>query len=130
MLTRKILLVDDEPYIIKSLSFVLEKKGYNVLCANNGDDAIDKIKSYKPDLVLLDVMMPKKNGYDVCVEVRKYQEFRDLYIIMLTAKSQDVDKEKGFQAGANEYLTKPFSPVKMLQRIEEIFNDTGEYSEL
>ncbi|MEQ8173013.1 MAG: response regulator [Candidatus Eremiobacterota bacterium] len=122
MLTKKILLVDDEPYIIKSLSFVLEKKGYNVLCANNGDDALDKIKSYRPDLVLLDVMMPKKNGYDVCLEIRKYQEFKDLYIIMLTAKSQDVDKEKGLQAGANEYLTKPFSPVKMLQRLEEIFS--------
>ena len=122
MLTKKILLVDDEPYIIKSLSFVLEKKGYNVLCANNGDDALDKIKSYRPDLVLLDVMMPKKNGYDVCLEIRKYQEFKDLYIIMLTAKSQDVDKEKGLQAGANDYLTKPFSPVKMLQRLEEIFS--------
>lgn len=124
MLTRKILLVDDEPYIIKSLCFVLEKKGYNVLCANNGEDALDKIKSYRPDLVLLDVMMPKKNGYDVCMEIRKYQEFKNLYIIMLTAKSQDADKEKGLQAGANEYLTKPFSPVKMLQRLEEIFSGT------
>ncbi len=124
MLTKKILLVDDEPYIIKSLSFVLEKKGYNVLCANNGDDALDKIKSYRPDLVLLDVMMPKKSGYDVCLEIRKYQEFKDLYIIMLTAKSQDADKEKGLRAGANEYLTKPFSPVKMLQRLEEIFGGT------
>ncbi|MEQ8225112.1 MAG: response regulator [Candidatus Eremiobacterota bacterium] len=122
MLTKKILLVDDEPYIIKSLSFVLEKKGYNVLCASNGDDALDKIKSYRPDLVLLDVMMPKKTGYDVCLEIRRYQEFKDLYIIMLTAKSQDADKEKGLQAGANEYLTKPFSPVKMLQRLEEIFS--------
>jgi len=122
MLTRKILLVDDEPYIIKSLCFVLEKKGYNVLCANNGEDALDKIKSYRPDLVLLDVMMPKKNGYDVCLEIRKYQEFKNLYIIMLTAKSQDADKEKGLQAGANEYFTKPFSPVKMLQRLEEIFS--------
>jgi len=121
MLTKKILLVDDEPYIIKSLSFVLEKKGYNVLCASNGDDALDKIKSYRPDLVLLDVMMPKKTGYDVCLEIRKYQEFKDLYIIMLTAKSQDADKEKGLKAGANEYLTKPFSPGKMLQRLEEIF---------
>jgi len=124
MLTKKILLVDDEPYIIKSLSFVLEKKGYNVLCANNGDDALAKIKSYRPDLVLLDVMMPKKSGYDVCLEIRKYQEFKDLYIIMLTAKSQDADKEKGLRAGANEYLTKPFSPVKMLQRLEEIFGGT------
>ncbi len=122
MLTKKILLVDDEPYIIKSLSFVLEKKGYNVLCANNGEDALDKIKSYRPDLVLLDVMMPKKTGYDVCMEIRKYQEFKDLYIIMLTAKSQDSDKEKGLEAGANEYLTKPFSPGKMLQRLEEIFS--------
>ncbi|HPZ10139.1 MAG TPA: response regulator [Candidatus Eremiobacteraeota bacterium] len=120
MSQKKILLVDDEPNIIKSLNYVLQKKGFAVLCASNGEEAIDRIRSFKPDIVLLDIMMPKKNGYDVCEEIRKEDNFKNLYIIMLTARGQSIDKEKGLHAGANEYMTKPFSPGQILQKIEDI----------
>lgn len=117
---RKILVVDDEPYIIKSLSFVLTKEGFNVLSASDGEEAISKVKSFNPEILLLDVMMPKKNGYEVCREIRKDKVFDNLYIILLTAKGQDDDKAMGLNSGANEYLTKPFSPLAVVKKIKEV----------
>jgi len=119
---RKVLLVDDEPYILRSLSFVLKKEGFNVLTACNGEEAIEKIKSFRPELVFLDFMMPKKTGLEVCSEIREDESFSDLYIIMLTAKGQDDDKATGLNAGANEYLTKPFSPMAVVKKVNEVFN--------
>jgi DNA-binding response OmpR family regulator len=115
-----ILLVDDEPYIIRSLSFVLEREGYWVETARNGEEALQKIRSLRPCLVFLDVMMPVKNGYQVCAEVREDPEIADTHIIMLSAKGQQVDRERGLLGGTDEYITKPFSPREIIALVRTI----------
>jgi DNA-binding response OmpR family regulator len=117
---RTILVVDDEPHVIKSLTFVLTKEGYEVDSAENGEDALTKIQQLKPGLVFLDVMMPKKNGYEVCQEVKKDPGLGDVYIIMLTAKGQEADREKGLSVGADEFMSKPFSPVGVVEKVREL----------
>ena len=117
---RTILVVDDEPHVIKSLTFVLTKEGYEVASAENGEDALAKIQQLKPGLVFLDVMMPKKNGYEVCQEVKKDPGLGDVYIIMLTAKGQEADREKGLSAGADEFMSKPFSPMGVVEKVREL----------
>jgi DNA-binding response OmpR family regulator len=117
---RTILVVDDEPHVIKSLTFVLTKEGYEVASAENGEDALAKIQQLKPGLVFLDVMMPKKNGYEVCQEVKKDPGLGDVYIIMLTAKGQEADREKGLGAGADEFMSKPFSPMGVVEKVREL----------
>jgi len=117
---KKILVVDDEPHVIKSLTFVLTKEGYDVSSADNGEDAMAKIRQSKPSLVFLDVMMPKKNGYEVCQEVKKDSGLRDIRVIMLTAKGQETDREKGLDVGADEFMTKPFSPMRILDKVKEL----------
>ena len=117
---KKILIVDDEPHVIKSLTFVLTREGYDVSSAENGEDAMTKIRQSKPSLVFLDVMMPKKNGYEVCREVKKDSGLRDIRVIMLTAKGQETDREKGLDVGADEFMTKPFSPMRILDKVKEL----------
>ena len=120
MSEKKILVVDDEPYLIRSLTFVLEKEGYDVSSATNGEEAMIKVRESKPDLMFLDVMMPKKNGYEVCQEVKSNPTLSDIYVIMLTAKGQEADREKGLALGADEFITKPFSPIKVVGRVKEL----------
>ena len=122
---KKILIVDDEINVIKSLTFVLTKEGYDVSSAADGEEAMAKIKELRPNLVFLDIMMPKKNGYEVCQEVKNDPGLSDTYIIMLTAKSQEVDREKGLNAGANEFIIKPFSPIEVLGRVKELLGEVG-----
>jgi two-component system alkaline phosphatase synthesis response regulator PhoP len=117
---KKILVVDDEPHVIKSLTFVLTKEGYDVSSAENGEDAMAKIRQSKPSLVFLDVMMPKKNGYEVCREVKKDSGLRDIRVIMLTAKGQEADREQGLNVGADEFMTKPFSPMGIVDKVKEL----------
>ncbi|MBA7479180.1 Alkaline phosphatase synthesis transcriptional regulatory protein PhoP [subsurface metagenome] len=117
---KKILIVDDEPHVIKSLTFVLTKEGYDVSSADNGEDAMTKIRQSKPSLVFLDVMMPKKNGYEVCQEVKKDSGLRDIRVIMLTAKGQEADRQQGLEAGADEFMTKPFSPMGIVDKVKEL----------
>ena len=117
---KKILIVDDEPFILKSLSFVLKREGFQVDSATNGLEAMEKIKENKPDIVFLDIMMPKKNGMEVCKWIRNDPFYKDIYVIILTAKGQETDREKGFSFGADEYMTKPFSPSSVVKRIREI----------
>jgi len=117
---KKILVVDDEPYTIRSLTFVLKKEGYDVSSATNGEEAMAKVRESKPSLMFLDVMMPKKNGYEVCQEVKGDPGLSDIYVIMLTAKGQEADREKGLSLGADEFITKPFSPMKVVERVREI----------
>ena len=119
----KILVVDDEPFICRSLTFVLRKGNYEVLEARDGEEALDAIRSHKPDLVFLDVMMPKVNGFEVTQQIRSDAAFDDVKIILLTAKGQECDREVGRQAGANDYLTKPFSPTKILDRARQILGE-------
>lgn len=117
---KKILVVDDEPNVITSLTFVLKKEGYDVSSAVNGEDALAKIQQSKPNLVFLDVMMPKKNGYEVCKEVRGNSSLSDIHIIMLTAKGQEADREKGLNVGADEFMAKPFSPMMVIEKVKEL----------
>jgi DNA-binding response OmpR family regulator len=120
MTQRTILVVDDEPFICRSLTFVLRKDNYRVLEARNGEEALALIREQRPDLVFLDVMMPKFNGFQVTEQVRADPALANVKIILLTAKGQESDREVGKQAGANDYMTKPFSPTKILDRAREI----------
>jgi len=117
---KRILVVDDEPHVIKSLTFVLTKAGYDVSSAENGEDGLAKIRQLKPNLVFLDVMMPRKNGYEVCQEVKKDSGLRDVHVIMLTAKGQEADREEGLNVGADEFMTKPFSPMGIVEKVKEL----------
>lgn len=112
---RKILVVDDEKPIADILQFNLKKEGFDVICAYNGLEAIEKVKEFMPDLILLDIMLPLKDGIEVCREVRKKY---DMPIIMLTAKDSEIDKVIGLEIGADDYVTKPFSTRELLARIK------------
>ncbi len=117
---KKILVVDDEANLTRSMAFILRKEGYDVEIASNGEEAILKAQNSRPDLMLLDVMMPKKNGYEVCQEIREDPKLRDMHIIMLTAKGQAVDREKGMSFGADDFITKPFSPAFIVEKVNGI----------
>jgi DNA-binding response OmpR family regulator len=116
----RVLVVDDEPFICRSLSFVLRKEKFEVFEARNGEEALAAIREHRPQLVFLDVMMPKINGFEVTQRVKADPELKDTKIILLTAKGQDADRETGVGMGADDYLTKPFSPSKILHRVREI----------
>ena len=119
-MTKKILIVDDEPNIVMSLEFLLGKAGFAVAVAADGDAALEKVKSEQPDLVLLDVMMPKKTGYEVCELLRADPAQAGLKIVMLSARGRDADVAKGLALGADAYITKPFSTKDLLSRIEQL----------
>ncbi|MFM1873982.1 MAG: hypothetical protein RL398_3404 [Planctomycetota bacterium] len=120
---RKILVVDDEPFICRSLTFVLRKENYEVFEARNGEEGLAAIKKHRPDLVFLDVMMPKINGFQVTEQVRQDPDLAGVRIVLLTAKGQESDREVGKNAGADDYMTKPFSPTKILERVRQMFAD-------
>jgi DNA-binding response OmpR family regulator len=120
MTDKKILVVDDEPNVVKTLTFVLKKEGYDVSSATNGEEALFKAHEFRPDLMFLDVMMPKKNGYEVCQELKNDSSMKDIHIVILSAKGQEADKERALNAGANEFITKPFSPISVLNRVKEL----------
>ena len=113
----KALVVDDEKLIVKGLKFSLEQEGYEVDCAYDGQEAVDKCKEKEYDIVLLDLMLPILSGYEVCQQVR---EFSDMPIIMLTAKGDDMDKILGLEYGADDYITKPFNILEVKARIKAI----------
>ncbi len=112
----KVLVVDDEPFICRSLSFVLRKQDYEVSEARNGEEALELIRKIRPDLVFMDVMMPRMNGFDVTRAVKSDPELKSTKIILLTARGQDADRAIGVEAGADDYMTKPFSPTNILER--------------
>lgn len=117
---QKILIADDEPNILISLEFLMKREGYEVVVARDGQEAVEAIVRECPALVLLDVMMPIKTGFDVCHEVRANEAVRDTLIIMLTAKGRDTDVAKGLALGANAYMTKPFSTKELVQKVREL----------
>ena len=120
MNSKKILVVDDEPHVIRTLTFVLKKEGYDVSSAEDGEVAISKVRELKPNLMFLDVMMPKKNGYEVCQELKGDESFNDIHIVMLSAKGQEADREKALSLGADEFMTKPFSPVGIVEKVRTL----------
>ncbi|MGB5404740.1 response regulator transcription factor [Robiginitalea sp.] len=122
---KKLLIVDDEAHIrmlIEQTLEDLEDEGVELLFADNGADALRIIQEERPNLVFLDVMMPKMNGMEVCHKVKKEHKITDTYIILLTAKGQEVDRQKGLDMGADKYMTKPFDPDEMLSIAQEILN--------
>jgi DNA-binding response OmpR family regulator len=119
-MSQKILIADDEPNILISLEFLMKREGYQVFLARDGQEAVDAIVRERPALVLLDVMMPIKTGFDVCHEVRANEALRDIRILMLTAKGRDTDVAKGLALGANAYMTKPFSTKELVQKVREM----------
>jgi two-component system alkaline phosphatase synthesis response regulator PhoP len=116
----KILIADDEPNILLSLEFLMKREGYDVIVVRDGQRALEAIARDHPDLVLLDVMMPIKSGFDVCQEVRATEGISDIPILMLTAKGRDTDIVKGMAMGATAYMTKPFSTREMVLRVREL----------
>jgi two-component system, OmpR family, response regulator VicR len=115
MMDKKILVVDDEKPIAEILQFNLQKEGYEVHCAFDGDEALQMVEEIKPDLILLDIMLPNRDGMEVCREVRKKYE---MPIIMLTAKDSEIDKVLGLELGADDYVTKPFSTRELIARVK------------
>ncbi len=119
----KVLIADDEPHIRLLLEQTLEDledEGLEIFIAENGAEALDSIKENKPDMVFLDVMMPKMNGFEVCSEVKNNLKISGIYIVLLTAKGQEIDKLKGMESGADMYMTKPFNPDDILKKVREI----------
>ncbi|MEW8626749.1 MAG: response regulator [Candidatus Thiodiazotropha sp.] len=116
----EILVVDDEPNIVLSLEFLMKKEGYNVTTASNGVEALEFIKQLRPDLVLLDVMMPRMDGYEVCQAVRDDPELSSVRIIMLTARGRDVERDKGMALGADDYVTKPFATRELVEKVNSL----------
>ena len=119
-MTTKILIADDEPNILISLEFLMKREGYEVLLARDGQEALDLLRRERPRLVLLDVMMPRKTGFEVCQEVRNDDDLRATLILMLTAKGRETDVVKGLALGANAYMTKPFSTRELVQKVREM----------
>jgi len=122
-MSKKILIADDEPHIRLLLEQTLEDfedQGVDIQIACNGEEALGIIRTEKPDLVFMDVMMPKMNGFDVCSTVKKELGMKEVYIVMLTAKGQEADRQKGQEAGADTYLTKPFDPDEIVAKATEV----------
>ncbi len=123
--TKSILVVEDEPNIVLSLQFLMKKAGFEVRVARDGEEALSAVTERAPDLILLDVMIPKRDGYDVCQTIRANSAWKDVYIIMLTAKGREVDREKGIALGANDYVTKPFSTRDLTEKVKQILDGRG-----
>ena len=120
----KILVVDDEIYIVHILDFSLGMEGYEVVTALDGEQALEKMKSERPDLIVLDIMMPKLDGYEVCKSVKGNPDTAHIPVILLSAKGRNVDQKLGFDVGADDYITKPFSPRKLVERINQLLGQT------
>ena len=115
----KVLIVDDEPNIVLSLEFLMNQQGYETRVARDGDEALAEVERFRPDLVLLDVMLPRRDGFEVCQRLRA-DGWSDLKILMLTAKGRDVEIEKGLALGADGYVTKPFSTAELVARVADM----------
>ncbi len=124
-MSKSILVVDDEPNIVTSLQYVMKNAGFEVGVAYDGEEALAKVEEMVPDLVILDVMMPKLDGFEVCKKIRANPAWKSVRIVMLTAKGRDSEREKGLSLGADDYLTKPFSTRDILQRAKEILDENG-----
>ena len=121
-MSHRILIVDDEPNIVVSLEYLLKKEGFEVALAADGEAALAQVAAFAPDMVLLDVMMPKKSGFEVCQELRADPAQAGLRIVMLTAKGRDTEMAKGLALGADAYITKPFSTKELVARVKSLLN--------
>jgi two-component system, OmpR family, alkaline phosphatase synthesis response regulator PhoP len=126
---KRILIADDEPDIVEIIEYNLVREGYEVSTANDGDDALTKAKSEKPDLIILDIMMPKRTGVEVCEILRSQPAYEDTLIIFLTALSDETSHVKGLEMGGDDYITKPISPKVLLSRVNALFRRTTNESQ-
>ena len=115
---KKILIVDDEVDLVETVRFPLEMEGFNILVSYNGEDALNQARKEKPDLILLDLMLPKLDGYKVCRLLKFDERYKNIPILMLTAKTQEKDKALGMETGANEYITKPFDLDRLIEKVK------------
>ena len=120
-MAKRILVVDDERHIVRLVEVNLQRAGYEVLTAYDGVEALEKIKADKPEMIILDVMMPRMDGFEVLKDLRANPDTKDIPVIMLTAKAQDADIFKGWSSGVDSYLTKPFNPRELLAFVQRIF---------
>ena len=120
MQKKKILAVDDEPNILMSIEFILEMEGYEVHTSRDGEEALEVAERVRPDLILLDVNMPRKDGYEMCRILREREDLAGTKVIMLTAKGQTLERKKGLEVGADDYVTKPFSAADLLEKMREM----------
>jgi len=119
-MSKKVLIADDEPNIVTSLEYLMSKRGYEVKVARNGEEALALVASFLPDLVLLDVMMPRKSGYEVCQQIREHKDWQHIKVVMLSAKGREAEVNKGLSLGADIYVTKPFSNQELIDKIDEL----------
>jgi two-component system, OmpR family, alkaline phosphatase synthesis response regulator PhoP len=120
---KRVLIVDDEANIVVSLEFLMRKRGYEVKVVNDGAEALAAVEDFHPDLILLDVMMPRVSGYDVCQKVRENPHWQDIRIVMLTAKGRHIEVSKGMAVGADAYVTKPFSTRDLVAKVGELLGE-------
>ena len=119
-MSKTILIADDEPNIVTALEFLLQRHGYRVLIARNGEQALQQVDKGRPDLVLLDVMMPVRSGYEVCAAIRERADLGHVKVVMLSAKGRDAEVAKGMALGADLYITKPFSTRELLAKVDAL----------
>ncbi len=124
-MTKTVLIADDEPNIVVSLEYLLHRAGYNVVVARNGEEALESMARCRPDLILLDVMLPLKSGFEVCQKIRQSPEWQGTRIVMLTAKGRETEVSKGLALGADAYITKPFSTKDLLAQIRSQLGEAG-----
>lgn len=122
-MSRTVLVCDDERHILESVTYVVRQEGYQALTAEDGEQALRRARSERPDLVVLDIHLPDKSGLEVCRELKSDPETRGIYVILLTALGRERDEEAGLQSGADEFLTKPFSPRELRRRLHELLDD-------
>ena len=122
-MAHRILIADDEPNIVVSLEYLMQREGFDVRVAANGDEALAQVEEFAPDLLLLDVMLPRRNGFEVCQQLRADPRWRDLKIVMLTAKGRDIEMQKGLALGADVYITKPFSTKELVARVKQLLGE-------
>ena len=122
---RKVLIVDDEPNIVVSLQFLMKKAGFDTAVARDGDEALTEVERFRPDLVLLDVMMPRHSGYEVCQRMRSRADWRHIKIVMLSAKGREAEVTKGLALGADAYVTKPFSTSELVDTVTRLLTGGG-----
>ena len=122
-MSHKILIVDDEPNIVISLEFLMQQSGYEVAIARDGEEALAQMVSFQPDLVLLDVMLPLRNGFEVCQKIRENSLWNQVKVVMLSAKGREIEVSKGLTLGADAYITKPFSTKDLIAQVQQLLSD-------
>jgi DNA-binding response OmpR family regulator len=122
-LSKKVLIADDEPNIVTSLEFLMQKAGYQVRSVVDGEEALRQVAAFRPDLILLDIMLPLRDGFQVCQEIRADPQLKDLKVVMLTAKGRETEVSKGIALGADLYVTKPFATRELLTNVRQLLGE-------